>query len=141
MINHIWTVICSKSIIDRESNNISLSNVLEQINITRSAEFEEGKAGLIPINYELVTLWMREREDQPDRIMAKITFISSSGPLPPANEFEVDLSQHIRTRTILRGNGLPFNEPGIYYFQIEVQKATLGDWEIVAKIPLQILIK
>ena len=31
MINHAWTVICEKSIIDRDTNNVSL-DVLEQVN-------------------------------------------------------------------------------------------------------------
>jgi hypothetical protein len=140
MINHIWTVICSKSIIDQESNNISLYNVLEQINITRPAGEGESKTGIIPLSYEVITLWIREKIDQSTRVMARMKLESPSGKVWPANEFEVDLSEHIRMRTILRSDQLLFDEPGIYYFQIEVQ-TTSEDWENVAKIPLHIVIE
>jgi hypothetical protein len=140
MINHIWTIICEKSIIDQETNNISLYNVLEQITITRPADIAEERPGIIPIKHEVVTLWMREQIDQPIRAMARMKLESQSGQVWPANEFEVDLSEHVRMRTILRSDQLLFDTPGIYHFQIEIQKPD-EHWENVGKIPLQIVIQ
>ncbi len=42
MIDHVWTVICSRAVIDADSNILSLQSIIEQIEIslaTRSRKY------------------------------------------------------------------------------------------------------
>ena len=34
MIDHIWTVLCLRAVIDVDSQNVSIQNVLEELNLT-----------------------------------------------------------------------------------------------------------
>lgn len=62
-IRVMWGLLCSISSIDRERNNISLTDVITQINIPES-DFEKVKSGghkglMLPINHELVIMFRR----------------------------------------------------------------------------------
>lgn len=62
-IRVVWGLICSMSAIDQEKNNISLFNVINQINVSAS-DFEKAKSGghkglSIPIKHELIIMLKR----------------------------------------------------------------------------------
>src|SRR4030042_331045 len=141
MIDHIWTVVCSKSIIDHQSNNITLFNVLEQISVTLPVEKGKEKHILIPLSFEVVSFWTRKEEHKADRGTARLSFITPSGNVSSTYEYEIDLSEYIRTRMIVGTAGLEFQESGIHYFHVELQCDGDDKWQSVARIPLQILIE
>jgi hypothetical protein len=58
MIDHVWTILCSRAVIDRDTNNMSLLEVIEQLTLGDASPPVEGE-GLAPIQLELVTLWTR----------------------------------------------------------------------------------
>ena len=140
MIAHIWTVLCSQSIINENTKNISLIEVLEQVTIAGplpSAEQENS----IPMTFEIVSLWSRGADNQPSRRLARIHFLSPSNILIREFAYEVDLSVYQRTRTRARINGLPFREAGQYHFNVQLRDENETDWQEVARIPLQIEIE
>ena len=53
MIHHVWTVLCSRALIDRDSNNISIHNVLEQLNIAAPPQPDLA----LNIHFEILSLW------------------------------------------------------------------------------------
>ena len=61
MIDHVWTVLCSHAVIDRDSNSVSLLDVIEQLNIGD----EPSPEGRIISSLDLMTLWAREDIDRP----------------------------------------------------------------------------
>lgn len=133
MINHVWTVACSRAVIDAESNNMSLQNVIEQINIVEELQPD----GMVNIPFEIVTLWARAEPDVPGRGKSRITFLSPSGKALGSTASEVDLSKHERSRARLKFQGIPIREPGRYIFRVELQDE--GAWHQVAIIPLQVV--
>jgi hypothetical protein len=61
-IQCVWAILCSNSITDRESNNLSLINIIEQFNVPKEVFYEQKKAGKpLPLQakYELVSMWRR----------------------------------------------------------------------------------
>ncbi|MFC2042656.1 hypothetical protein ACFLUA_00685 [Chloroflexota bacterium] len=52
MIEHVWTVVCRQAVIDKESNTMSLQEVLENIEII--VEPEEGK--IVPMLFDVASL-------------------------------------------------------------------------------------
>jgi hypothetical protein len=44
MVEHIWTVLCSHAVVDKDTNNVSLHNVIEQVNVKGTIPAQIGRA-------------------------------------------------------------------------------------------------
>ena len=70
MIRHVWSVLCEKSIIDRDTNNISL-DVLERVAMTLQGSREDRV--LVPTPIRLVSLWQHDGESsEPGRARVRV---------------------------------------------------------------------
>lgn len=135
MINHVWSVLCSTAIIDRDTNLVSLINILEEITVN-----DEPKAGgVLPIALDILSLWTRSNPGEPCRGRSRITLIGPDEKATNQIETEIDLTTHERLRARGHFEGLPASEPGINFFQVELQTEGREDWETVARIPLKII--
>ena len=80
-MRHVWSILCSKGIIDKASNNISLIETLEEIHVP--AEIIGGREGglevipAIPLNW--VTLWTRSDPTKAEKNWTRNTIVSPSG--------------------------------------------------------------
>ncbi len=141
MITHIWSVLCARTVIDSETNNISLIDVLEQLNL-KVEPVPDGKVGLVPIPYEVVSFWRRTRSNEPTQGRARLRLLAPDGKeIGPAHEVQLDLSAHPRLRSRARGLGIPVLVSGEYHFTVELQSEDGGTWDEVARIPLQVTIE
>jgi hypothetical protein len=138
MIDHVWTVICSRSVIDRDSNNISLHNVLEQITIAQEVDPEQ--VAVIPTKFEVVTLWARSDFDEPAEGEQRLTLIAPSGETLVTGEAKIDLSEFRRTRYRAKFEGLPTKGRGRYVFRIECRTNGNAAWSQAADIPLELMV-
>lgn len=137
MIDHIWTVPCRQAIIDRDTNLVSLLNVIEQVTIPEKPRSE----GIVPVQVEVVSLWQRSDPGVPSESRARVTFRSPTGEDLAAGEFELDLSQWQRLRTRHCFRGLPVREEGQYRFSVELWQGSGAQWEEVASIPMEIVFR
>jgi hypothetical protein len=133
MIEHIWSVLCSRSVIDSETNNVSIQNVVEQIVI--QAEPQEN--GFLPIELELITLWGKDEPKEVVEGAGRVTFITPSGKSDVISDEKIDLTKAERHRQRIKLPGLPVSEAGKYYFKVEVKNKD-GEWKQVSAIPLKI---
>lgn len=131
MVNHIWTVICSKSAIDKISNNISLFEILEQINI-EPATIKEGTNKSLPITFEIVSFWSRDEKDEPVKGKARFVIKGPSGEKHKLPETTVDLTSFQRLRNRMFVNGLPYFGIGFYKFITELYDENKNDWKEVS---------
>ena len=69
MIDHIWTVLCSRSVVDERSKNVSIQNAIEQL--TATGEPVPGQ--LIPMQLEVVSLRKRPARNANQRQAASRT--------------------------------------------------------------------
>lgn len=134
MIEHIWSILCSRSVIDSETNNVSIQNIIEQIVI----KAEPTENGFLPIDIELITLWGREETDKAEEGIEKVTFVTPSGKSEVISETNIDLTKAERHRQRLKLQGLPISESGRYYFKVETKNDD-GNWIQVSSIPLKII--
>lgn len=134
MIDHVWTVVCSRAVIDRDSNNVSIQNVLEQLTIKGKPE----SGVVVPIPLEAVTLWVRTDPDMPSRGRTRLTFLSPSGEALGEVESEIDLTEFERHRHRVHFQQLPVEESGRHVFRVELQHEGEDEWHQVAAIPLSI---
>lgn len=136
MIEHVWTVLCRDSIIDRDSNSVSLFNVLEQITIR--GEMDRGEPAVAPIEMEVVSLWSRSDYDVPAKGVQRLRLLSPSGETLASGEQEIDLSKHRRFRNRARFRGLPVQGTGRYTFRVEQKREGEVEWQHVTDVPLEL---
>jgi len=135
MIDNVWAVLCSKTIIEQETNNISLITVIEHITVPKA---QEGVSIAVPL--ELATLWERRDPDLPASGHARISLELPGGkaPVVAQGEFPVDLSSYRRLRGLFLIHDLPVPAAGTYYFRVELREENEDNWRQVARVPLEI---
>ena len=66
-VKHIWSVLCESSVVDQQTNNVSIHKVLEQLNIDLTLKNKDSKENKIDTNqivaitfpFQIVSLWQR----------------------------------------------------------------------------------
>lgn len=149
MIEHVWTVLCHRSVVDGETNNISLIDVLERIGISqppeRATTLLESDASssqrlMIPLSFEVVTLWKRVSLQEPAHGKGRLVLVGPEGSeLGVAREFEVDLTSYTRLRSRARLSGIPLTTAGEYRFRTELLIDGEANWRRVEATPLQVV--
>ena len=136
MIKHAWTVICQKSIIDQDTNNISL-DVLEQIEAKIPPLPEEAKGIVLPMQIEVTSLWYREKPEQGTHGNGRLRVEAPNKKEVASANIDIDLNNNGRVRTRIRLDGLPVlkNISGYFFFITEIESS--GKWLEVARIPLE----
>jgi hypothetical protein len=133
MIEHIWSVLCSRAVIDVETNNVSIQDVIEQITVNSAPVAD----GFLPFPLEIVTLWNRKEITNQIEAIERVQFITPSGKATVISEGKIDLTQAERFRHRVKLPGLPLSESGRYYFKVE-SKTGDDSWKEVASIPLSV---
>ncbi|HVZ75856.1 MAG TPA: hypothetical protein VG934_01130 [Candidatus Paceibacterota bacterium] len=144
---HVWSVLCEKSTIDSDSNNITLFNITEQINIPKAISVHVGEApetdqnpqGIF-FNRELVTLWRRDTgaELESFGFDAKIELIDPKGKLLQTMEFSPEFQHFRRLRTRINWQILPTTLAGEYLFRVLIRDGK--DFEMVSEVPLEVVL-
>ncbi len=144
-MKHLWSLICQQAITNKDSNNLTLVEILEEIKyvpvadpaaqeMVRSA-IQEGRASL-PIPLYFVTAWLRSDLEKPEQSEEQLFIKAPNGKRLPPIKTTIDLIQYSRYRSVTIVPSLPLNGQGVYQFVVSHQ---VGDeWEEDASIPLMI---
>lgn len=153
MIDHVWSVLCRKAIIDRDTNLVTLIEAVEQLDVVAEAiELTSGGVrrralsdvgatiSVIPVQAEVISLWIRRDAEEPSSGLARLKW---KAPDAQARDFghpyNVDLAgQHPRMRTRARISGLPARNSGRHYILVQFQQQGTTRWREVAKLPIDI---
>lgn len=131
----VWSVLCSQPLVDQQTNNVSLINVIEQVQVSLSATGPFPVT--IPMGWSIVTLWRREHLDRPERRVGRLRILGPGGGQLGEALFEIDLSEHERARTIATQTHLVLEGAGTHRFVIEVQENEV--WDFRADLPVEVL--
>ncbi len=136
MPEHIWSILCTKTSIDKDTNNISIFDVIERISIA-GAPSEENVA--LAVQAELAILWARSDHSIPETAVGRLRLVAPDGAVLGTTGFEINLGEpHVRLRTVMRISSLPLRGPGIYNFVVEVQAPEDQRWRPVSSTPLEV---
>ncbi len=143
VVEHLWSILASHVSIDQESKNISLSGVLEQLNLKKSEldahKTSDGKPVNVAFPLNVVTLLRKVGEGIFAGAM-KVEIIDPRGEILGTSENEFAFEQgKDRWRFIIRVPGLPVTEAGYYTFRFSVRSKE-GEYEEVGKAVLQVVI-
>ncbi len=136
-MRHVWTVICMQSVIDRDSNNLSLIEVLEQFQLVPPAGVKPTDCRM-PFNMQWVTLWSRSEGEEPSKHRARDTVLAPSGKRLFRREYEVDLVGTPRNRVRRGLVGLRLPESGEYLFVTEHRTESRQSWKKASVVPIQV---
>lgn len=131
MIKHIWSVLCQSASFDAQTNRVSLFNVIESFNFSKSPSVEHP----ILISCEIISLWARE-PDAPITGEMQIFLNAPETKFEQPISLNIDLTQSIFHRTRLSINALALTSPGRYEFEIQYREKGNPDWFSAAKLPI-----
>lgn len=134
MIQYAWGIACVRSITDPNSKNLSLIDVVEQINIPTGVTFP----AVAPVQLDVVTTWYRSDPATPERGTGRILVRYPNGESDEVSQYAVDLTSMFRLHAITRIAGLKLVEVGIYFLGIDVREDGQQQWRRVGDVPLNI---
>jgi len=130
-MKHVWSIICNKLIVDEETKNATLVDVLEEIKINK--EFLKDK-NEIPLLFDLVSLWcIEEEKDTKKETSVLIEFYDPKNN--KLNDFLFTFTppeRKKRIRTSIKFSKFLLNGSGIYAIKIK------QDNKKITEIPLEI---
>ncbi len=136
MIKHIWSVLCIRSVIDSDNNNISLMNILEQIEVHIKDKKKIKNKIKIPINYELVNFWAKTKADEKVAMTTTVEIIDPNNKkLKTMKKDLVIPTNKLRMRERIKIQGFVFVDPGTYHFRVKYMTAKDKRSKQVAEIP------
>ncbi len=136
MIRHIWTVVCSKSVIDRESNNLSLFEVLEAVQFFTPGAVQFPAS--VPFDGRIVSLWARSDPSAPCKGHMQIRFLAPDGKVLLTSTGPIDLSAAPRFRVVTVLPGISIAGSGKHEWEISSRMRDSDEWEVRTKVPLEI---
>lgn len=140
MIKHIWSVLCRESLIDQETNNISLHSVWERLAISFSAAKTEKLPISIPINYEIVSFWVRDNFVKEEKVVTRYTVTDPEGKVVFQESKNLVFPAKIkRMRSRIRFSQIVIGVPGNYMFEISFGVNVGRGTQIASKIPLEVV--
>lgn len=135
-MKHIWSVLCQSSIIDQDSKNLSLLNVLESIRFSYAAQ---GDMVIVPLEATVVTYWVRDDLNTAERGKIRVNIVTPDKRTNKGDPIELDLQEFQRIRFIYRIRGMQFTINGIYDFIVQSLNEKTGKWKTITVIPLELI--
>jgi hypothetical protein len=141
MVRHIWSVLCRTSIIDADTNNLTLQETYEELTIeatTEGQQIEKTEHTLaLPFPFEVTSLFYRSESNENEDFIVVTTFNSPQGKPLFTKEDQVKIpAGQKRTRTRLKSLMLPVTTTGTYAIKVELKQ---GDSTTAcSEIPLDI---
>ena len=140
-MNHRWAILCSNASVDKDSNGLSLFNLIEemQIGVRGSAPPSLDTPLVAPLQSVLVIVNERSDSEKVESGTGRVRFIDPDGNELGTNLFKIELADHERMRTLMRFQNMSLTSSGLYKFIIEYQGDN-GEWEEKDVVPLKVSI-
>lgn len=142
MINHVWSVLCRESVIDGDTNNISLLNIFEQLEVSITQQTKTEFPIRVSINYELVSLWTKTGKKRTEKIDIEVMFVDPNGQILMKLPKKLKISENLtRLRSRLKISGIQISKSGNHLFRVKMKRKGDSKYKVVAELPLDVKIK
>ncbi|MDZ4699030.1 MAG: hypothetical protein SH809_04925 [Rhodothermales bacterium] len=132
MTKAIWAVLCKKAIIDRDTNDLSLVDVISGINLNVPIDVP-GPFG-VKLDSMIVSLWINDT-DQEVVEEVKLYYKPVGGKEREVSYKEIVLKPNSFHRWIVRLSEGEFEAEGMHAFIIKQKAARSGKWTQVLSTP------
>lgn len=142
-IQHAWSILCSGVSIDRQTNNLSLFNIIEQIKIPKNRLVEAEENGVkklaVPMAFNLVTLWRRVVSDTVEEAEVEISLVDPNGGIRKISEYKLNFPAKIqRIRVPIQWAGIKTDSSGVHIFKISLKENRQKSFKEVGEAYLNI---
>ncbi len=136
-MKNIWSLVCTKAIIDQMTNSLTLLDVVDEVTVTfTKSEDLEKKEKNVSVNLAVVNLWY-DGNTETERQLSYLVEVFDPSVVKVA-QFDVKAKFEQgkkRLRTIVNIGGLKLNQEGVYNFQVSYRDE--NDKQVsVAQIPI-----
>lgn len=142
----VWSVLCHHGIVDKFTNNLTVVNQIDQLNVppppvpmvssVRVKKSNGVKAVLLPISLCVVTVWEREKRAISEVAKGRCTLIGPTKQRLAVFEFDVNLRKTLRARFLGSLPGLPVSGEGTYRFLLQVRRG--AGWLRVGEVTFDV---
>jgi hypothetical protein len=147
MAEHIWTVLCNKTLLDRTSNVLSMMDVAESVAVVGLEQLikealDSGKKwATINTVMQAVSWWFRS--DMGEKVLqARFVLLGPDKESHLAHPIIAEWGEDkIFSRIFLDFSQLPVSMPGLHWLIVEQQKTSKGKkpkWDVMTRLPLYI---
>lgn len=142
-----WAILCSQSLVDSQTNNISLVNLIEQIKFEgevkdKSKTFNSEDGEIIQVSMELVSRF-RKLVD-PEEVISfecEVDFLDPNGKRLATFNNEILLDTEIQNLRMRFGiAGLKVTKSGLYNFVIMLREKGGKAYTEFGKVPLDVIL-
>jgi hypothetical protein len=141
-IKYIRTILCAKSIVEAESGNISLIELIEAITISIPQPLPQDKPTGLPFGFEVVSFWTKEKDADDAQIDLKLDAIDPKGTLLNSHNgiftFPKDKDS---MRFIFKIAGFNVTESGIYLLRLSYKKHGETEYVVAEETPLRLTLQ
>jgi hypothetical protein len=138
-MKNILSVLCLRSIIDQETNNISLIDCLEQLNIQINEGDKNIKDKVFPIAFDFVSIFIDENVKEERRFDFILETVDGKGEKLGEIKGQIIMKEGIkRMRHRIKMQGLKVADSGTYVFKIKYKKTGEEKFKELAEIPLDV---
>jgi hypothetical protein len=140
MAEHIWSVLCEGSSVDKLSNQVSLFSAVENINFLFGPEVPPSTAEIsITVQMRLVSYWIRSRISVAEKAEARVSLELPNGRVViEKGGVAIDLTTAPRARTLNQIGSIRYAGPGYYAFIVEYRRLPTGRWKRAARVPFEV---
>jgi hypothetical protein len=136
MVEHAWSLICTKCITDPQTQNVTLVEVVEQLNGPPGGPFP----AMAPFQTDFVSTWYRSDPNQGARATGRIVLNNPDGTAHEATQFAIDLTAFYRAHVIIRSAGIGLIGAGVYFFVVEYRLEGEQEWKRATRVPLNVML-
>lgn len=136
---HIWTVIAQSSVTDSLTNNLSITNILEQIQIGKQDATGKvvipTKGDAIPLNFQIISLWKKLANRREEfSIDGKLEVLDPERKVLIDQPYSIFMAKDKeRMRSIINFQGFKITLPGEYTFKLYARDNPKSDFVEVAE--------
>ncbi len=143
-IEHIWSVICTSSSNDKQSNNMSLFNLVEefslQISKNEAKKIKDKKKLVIPFNQEIASRFFKSKKGVSVIFEMRLDIVTPSSKVIKGKEiktFNFD-KKFSNIRIVNRVSTIPVEGSGLYRFSMKIREVGETKFVEVGSIPVEI---
>ena len=141
-MENIWSVFCSKAIVDERSKLVTLIEALDALSIPEKdlpTVDPKNPVNVGPISLQIVSFWYRSDFKKPETSKVRIIFVTPDGQEIKQTEIEVDLQNTVSRHLIVVIPALTYVGLGMYHFVMEKMDEGKNEWVRTARLPLLLM--
>lgn len=136
-----FALLCSRAIVDKETSQLSIIDVVEGVTIKAPAEAIKDTSTVYPLQIPLLLVLdvSRSQADVPETVQMRVRALAPNGTDFGGGELALELQGAVRGRGFMTVSNLPVSSEGTYIFDVKTLSSD-GNWSTAAEVSFSVTI-